>query len=1362
MQQSKNLTAQGTIEYLIIIAVVVVIALVVVSILTGFLSTGNETGSQSKQISALTGEFSVSELAVTTDGNFVLNIKNNTDTVTITDIQIIDQNNQPFTYTLSRTASQNFVIYNSNQTCTEGTKLSTTIKISYTTKLGLNKTYWLEDLPFECVNYSVTNSANNSTSSESSIIISDLNYTWYFTSNDGNYTFADGNCEIREGKIYLTALATTINYYSQNQDETTPNWNLSQYIKQNDQNYWTPTGELDWNLESRNDTTRGGWGELINDFNIRPENLVGLWHLNGDANDSSGNENHGNWSGTEEYENGLWNTDSGNFNGSSYINKDVSNFEGTSYVGTISMWIKTTNSWSVFFGSYDVAVSNKFLLFSLYEGKPRIYSSYGVNDQVYGSTNIADGEWHHVVFLSNNTSYSIYVDGKLEVLTVYTGSNSGTWFGDLSNRDNIVFGARKKNTIDSYYTGKIEELSVWNTILNSEDVKQLYEQQKGQWLDTNLVAYYKFNEKNSTTIYDSVRGNTGTLTGGADTNANGLWDSNALFLNGTSYVNLGNINNLGTDKNITISVWVKHPTTIPNKPSEGIVSKLQDNGGTNPYVGYNLHFLGSSIYVNESNWGKIRLNIGDGTRWGANVYSTEKYNDDKWHHVVGTMKRGEGAYLYIDGNLVNSISNSFTANINSTLNLEIGRAFSTNNQSFTGLIDEVKIYDRALEEWEIVQDYNSFLEAKFITNQIIDASAETNWNQIKINTEKEFTFGSEIQINDLNELQTNDALWDENIVGVWHLNETSGDVIDSANSNNGTISGVTRGSKGLWGGKNYSFASGNYIDFGSLRNLVSATSDISASFWVKTTNTIGELFGTWNTNTVGRLWGYLSGGNAGLNIYMGSGKDYWVGFGNINDGKWHQLAFSIDRDGTMSTYKDGAYVSSTDISAASAIAWISSPLRIGVGSLGAYGGFVGNIEEVNMWDRIITSNEVKTLYDSQATGYFYNKNLVGLWHLNETSGLAQDASIHNNNATSTSATQGVDGLFGTTAYSFSGSSSNYIDVGNILPLGCNGSTDGYTLAFWAKGSGYAVSTERSAGGIGDGYITVLSDGRLKFTVNSNGGSPYEYSSTSSIYSNTNNWNFYAITIGKISSGVTQTIDLNMYINGTMEKNQLSYVSGGCSTFSNIEIGRHRNYTYYTGYFNGKIDEVVLWDIKLDEEKILDLYRKGVSRLDLNVYSCSDASCETKTGSQYFTDVNSGSWFDLSSSVTNSRYLGYDFNFYQAQGFDNNANYFVNYGSYFKDINVIATTNIYNSSCQFDFNIPNETIGTYNWTSITDVNNLGSGSIDYNLQFDNNGTWFNYSELPIQSDYNTIIRAIITDGNQDTYLDELTLNYTQTN
>ena len=58
---SKEFRAQGTIEYLVIIAVVVVISLVVVGILVGFLGTGSEVGEQSSQLSNWSNSLAITE-----------------------------------------------------------------------------------------------------------------------------------------------------------------------------------------------------------------------------------------------------------------------------------------------------------------------------------------------------------------------------------------------------------------------------------------------------------------------------------------------------------------------------------------------------------------------------------------------------------------------------------------------------------------------------------------------------------------------------------------------------------------------------------------------------------------------------------------------------------------------------------------------------------------------------------------------------------------------------------------------------------------------------------------------------------------------------------------------------------------------------------------------------------------------------------------------------------------------------------------------------------------------------------------------------------------------------------------------------
>ncbi|HCK94415.1 MAG TPA: hypothetical protein DHW71_15585, partial [Gammaproteobacteria bacterium] len=76
--------------------------------------------------------------------------------------------------------------------------------------------------------------------------------------------------------------------------------------------------------------------------------------------------------------------------------------------------------------------------------------------------------------------------------------------------------------------------------------------------------------------------------------------------------------------------------------------------------------------------------------------------DNHWHHVAYSYDGAYGHYLYIDGNLeAQGISAPVTFDGNSGRAL-IGNDADTNtNLRFRGWLDEVRIYDRFLDEDEI-------------------------------------------------------------------------------------------------------------------------------------------------------------------------------------------------------------------------------------------------------------------------------------------------------------------------------------------------------------------------------------------------------------------------------------------------------------------------------------------------------------------------------------------------------------------------------------------------------------------------------------------------------------------------------------
>ena len=73
-------------------------------------------------------------------------------------------------------------------------------------------------------------------------------------------------------------------------------------------------------------------------------------------------------------------------------------------------------------------------------------------------------------------------------------------------------------------------------------------------------------------------------------------------------------------------------------------------------------------------------------------------------------------------------------------------------------------------------------------------------------------------------------------------------------------------------------------------------------------------------------------------------------------------------------------------------------------------------------------------------------------------------------------------------------------------------------------------------------------------------------------------------------------------------------------------------------FNGKMDEFAIWNRVLSSDEILDIYKKGILRLNLTARTCNDNNCSGET----WTDITDTSPQDL--SLDNNQYFQYRFDF----------------------------------------------------------------------------------------------------------------------
>jgi len=98
--------------------------------------------------------------------------------------------------------------------------------------------------------------------------------------------------------------------------------------------------------------------------------------------------------------------------------------------------------------------------------------------------------------------------------------------------------------------------------------------------------------------------------------------------------------------------------------------------------------------------GEIRLEIN-----GGGVVGNSRVNDNVWHHVAAVWENSYGpdvadVKLYVDGQPESTTGAAVAINTTSDIDVTIG-VYPGSGRYFNGLIDDVRIYDRALEATEI-------------------------------------------------------------------------------------------------------------------------------------------------------------------------------------------------------------------------------------------------------------------------------------------------------------------------------------------------------------------------------------------------------------------------------------------------------------------------------------------------------------------------------------------------------------------------------------------------------------------------------------------------------------------------------------
>jgi len=201
---------------------------------------------------------------------------------------------------------------------------------------------------------------------------------------------------------------------------------------------------------------------------------------------------------------------------------------------------------------------------------------------------------------------------------------------------------------------------------------------------TGLAGYWKFNEGAGSSAADSSgNGNTGTL-------HNVAWGTSStgpfISMNAnSSYVSVKESASLALSNQMSVSFWVYATSTSSVDPR--VVSKLYS---------WNVKLNTTNRYPQLSAAGK---------------YAMLNYSLplNAWHHIVFTFSNGV-VKGYVDGAPVTLQSNTFTGKETlplQTYGTNIG-ADAGGANSYSGRIDDLRIYKRALSSADAAALYSSF------------------------------------------------------------------------------------------------------------------------------------------------------------------------------------------------------------------------------------------------------------------------------------------------------------------------------------------------------------------------------------------------------------------------------------------------------------------------------------------------------------------------------------------------------------------------------------------------------------------------------------------------------------------------------
>ena len=367
-------------------------------------------------------------------------------------------------------------------------------------------------------------------------------------------------------------------------------------------------------------------GALPYNVAVLLDDPVGYWRLDEDgetAFDSSGNNIDGTYFGgvNRNQEGAL--VDDANpapfFDGTTgYVEIPDSDFIdfGTNEDFTITAWIKASSE------QLDTVAGDKDVIEKWSGGEPypyviRYFYQSGkilaarydgfpanLSPTVNSTVSIDDGQFHHIAFIKEGSTLSLYVDGILE------DTNTDTINSPTQNNSPLFLARRGGNAIDNFFRGSIDEVAIYDSALSPDEVADQYTTGTGTATSRKLGGL-TVNSAANIIANDTITANSIDLTASQDITTQSLDTSSSSGDGGSITLNAGNniqvtaintqagINGTGGNVDITAGGFIQITDTFIDQNEEN--TSISTAGGSG----------GGAITIQHGGQGLIPFNVGD-------------------------------------------------------------------------------------------------------------------------------------------------------------------------------------------------------------------------------------------------------------------------------------------------------------------------------------------------------------------------------------------------------------------------------------------------------------------------------------------------------------------------------------------------------------------------------------------------------------------------------------------------------------------------------------------------------------------------------------------------------------------------------